>query len=105
MQIREELLGPNALLGSSLEGWAGEVENWRLTEEFRGTCQAGERHHEAKLRDADIPAICAAHDAGESQASIGRRYGVSRWTIGLIVRGRKWRCAAADPAGIAAGAR
>ncbi len=50
----------------------------------------GERHHNAKLKDADVPEICRLRAAGESQAAIGKRFGVSQSAISLILLGKAW---------------
>jgi hypothetical protein len=52
----------------------------------RGSC-----HRDAKLSEADIPAIVAAVAGGESVASVAARYGVFHTTVLGIVRGEKWR--------------
>lgn len=51
----------------------------------------GERHHKAKLRNADIPAIRSRLAAGESGASIARAYGVYPGTISQIKQHKTWR--------------
>lgn len=50
----------------------------------------GERHFNAKLRDADIPFIRARIAAGERFTTIAADYPVSRFTIGLIARRRRY---------------
>jgi hypothetical protein len=45
----------------------------------------------AKLTPDDVRAVRAALAAGEPRAVVARRFDVSVWTIGGIVRGRVWR--------------
>lgn len=51
----------------------------------------GEAHHAAKLTEADVLAIRAAHRAGESPKSLGTRYGVTGANICDIVHRKTWR--------------
>lgn len=51
----------------------------------------GERHHNAKLSDAEAAAAKRMREAGASFALIGRKYGVCRQTIFKIVNGNSWR--------------
>lgn len=50
----------------------------------------GQEHPGAKLTDGDVREIRRLVAQGVTQREIGRRYGVSRSTIGLIVRGKTW---------------
>jgi len=63
---------------------------WRPVRAVPGT-RPGTASPAAKLIESDIPAIRAALAAGESQATIGLRYGVSQTAIGLIGLGKTWR--------------
>jgi hypothetical protein len=56
-----------------------------------GTAPIGDRHPQRKLHAADIPLIFAAHESGDSQARIGRTFGVSYHTIGKILRRETWK--------------
>jgi hypothetical protein len=58
------------------------------TEHYNGA--RGSANASAKLTEADIPLILAALAAGESQASIGLRYGVSQRAICRINRREGW---------------
>lgn len=42
------------------------------------------------LKNADVLALCAAADAGESQSSIAARYGIKQSTVSAIVLGKNW---------------
>jgi len=54
--------------------------------------RAGERNHNAKLTAADVLAIRAAFDRGESnRADLARLYGVGWVAIDRIVRRESWR--------------
>ena len=55
-----------------------------------GTTRSGERNGRAKLSVGDICAIKEAYAAGESQSSIGGRYGVGQAAVSKIVRGASW---------------
>lgn len=50
----------------------------------------GEQAGMAKLTEEDVRAIRSAYADGESQESIGKRYGVSQPNIGCIVRRKTW---------------
>lgn len=50
----------------------------------------GEEHAMAKLTEDQVRQIRADYKGGESQRSIGKRYGVTRSTIQLIVTGKRW---------------
>ena len=50
----------------------------------------GERSPTAKLSNADVLEILQRLDAGETQEGIGLDYGVSKSSISLINRGRRW---------------
>lgn len=45
----------------------------------------------AKLTEADVVAIRAAHASGETATSISRRFAVDRRTVGNVARGDSWR--------------
>ena len=64
---------------------------WRPQGNPRGGTVRGSAVMAAKLTETDIPYIRAALAAGESQASIGRRYGVSQPAIGYVKRGETWK--------------
>lgn len=51
----------------------------------------GERDGHARFTASEILEMRAAYAAGESQGSIGRRYGTGQGTIGPIVRRLTWR--------------
>lgn len=51
----------------------------------------GQTKPAAKLKDADIPTILAALNAGETKASLGRTYSVTPRTIALIKSGEGWK--------------
>ena len=50
----------------------------------------GSAHHWAKLREQDIPIIRALAADGMNNTQIGRRFGVHRLTIHLILNGKNW---------------
>lgn len=49
--------------------------------------QRGERHHQAKLSDAEVAEIRGRHSSGEQQVSLAREFGVSKSLVSQIVRG------------------
>ena len=51
----------------------------------------GSRHGSAKLTEADVPKARALVASGMTQREAGKLLGVSRWTVGRIVRGKTWR--------------
>lgn len=56
----------------------------------RSADQRGEANGYSKLTRTDVLAARAAWNAGESAASIARRYHVNRTTINRIVTGKRW---------------
>lgn len=69
--------------------WGTRSEN--LHDAVRnGKKPVGERHHGAKLKDADIPTIRSFFGA-LPYAEIARRYGVTEATIRQIKDGRSWK--------------
>lgn len=50
----------------------------------------GEQSPTAKLKEADVPLIVAAAEAGESHRSIAERFGVTQTTISSLLRGETW---------------
>lgn len=52
---------------------------------------AGSRHPLSKLNESDVEEILRLLTAGNSQSSLGRRYGVSPSAIRSIALGRTWR--------------
>ena len=58
--------------------------------------QRGERHHDAKLTEAEVRAILAAYAAAHKKKGmlvyLGNRYGVKPPCIWKIVHRRNWRC-------------
>lgn len=50
----------------------------------------GERHHNAKLTEASVWGIWAAEGSG-TQEEIAIRFGVSRRTVGFVLKGQTWR--------------
>lgn len=51
----------------------------------------GEQHHEAKLTADAVRAIRIGLDAGETKASLARRFGVSDAVIHSVAKGKTWR--------------
>ena len=58
---------------------------------MRGNQPKGSKQGSAKLTESDIPAIRACLTAGETCASISRRYGVHKSAISLIKFGKTWK--------------
>jgi len=57
----------------------------------KGRQRKGERHGMARLTDAGVLAIRAACAAGEAQATVARRHGVTQTTVSRIILRRSWR--------------
>ena len=58
---------------------------------LKGNQPKGSKHGSAKLTEKDIPIIRACLAAGETGASIARRYSVSCGAISDIKLGKKWK--------------
>lgn len=50
----------------------------------------GERHHKAKLTEADVVSIREAVAAGEFTRAVGLRFGINGATVSGIARGKFW---------------
>lgn len=55
------------------------------------TAPHGQRHGNAKLKDADIPVIFAMHESGGTAEEIARNYGVTATNIAYILNGKAWK--------------
>jgi hypothetical protein len=72
------------MLGTVAANQADMISKWRHV--------YGERHHGAKLTDAQVVAIRARHAAGGvSYAHLARCYAVTEGTIREVVARRGWR--------------
>lgn len=86
--------------------WAGSIDDNQKDSMRKGRRPSGDRHglhlhpeaiakgeraHSAILTDNDIPRIRELGRAGLSQTAIGARYGVTKSTIGCVLRGETWR--------------
>lgn len=70
-------------------GWVTRSEAVRHRVQVRGVGR-GALHGRAKLSEADVRAIRARFDAGESQRGIAADYGVSHTVIGQIGKRTRW---------------
>lgn len=58
----------------------------------KGRSLRGERNGQAKLTPVEVLEIRRRHAAGGiNQAQLGREYGVSRRTVGMLLSGDRWR--------------
>lgn len=57
----------------------------------------GEAHPRAILTESDVVIMRELRSGGESVASIGRRFGVSRATASAAIRGQSWKCIPLTP--------
>lgn len=70
--------------------WATPAENEK-DKQRHGRAQRGEKNSAAKLKAEQVGDIKARLRDGESQRSIGARYGVGQKTVQAISVGRTWR--------------
>lgn len=52
---------------------------------------AGEDHHNAKLTSEKVVEIVRRAEAGDSQRTIARAFGVTRGTVQHVLKGRHWK--------------
>lgn len=57
----------------------------------KGRQQRGERHHRARLTEADVRAIRVAYEAGATQTALGIQHGVTQRQVSEIVLRRAWK--------------
>jgi hypothetical protein len=69
-------------LGTDAENIADKVRKGRQSK--------GEAHGIARLTDPEIEEIRRRVAAGEARGSVGRAFGISGRTVGLIVEGKAW---------------
>lgn len=62
-----------------------------MTAKRRRVGPSGERHHNAKLTEADVREIRRLFAAGAACRALARRYGLSRNTMTNVVRGETWK--------------
>lgn len=70
--------------------WATHAENMADRVQH-GTHNRGELHPQAVLTADQVVEIRRLHDLGESQAALGRRFGVSFRTVHLVVHRKAWK--------------
>lgn len=70
--------------------WATRKENM-ADMRGHGTIRCGERHHAAKLTEADVVAIRQRLVGGESRRNLASAYGVDYFAIAKIATGRRWK--------------
>ena len=67
------------------------AENQQHSRDVLKTFQMGERHHNHKLTEADIPDIFLLAKSGVSKNQIGRMFGVTGANICYILKRKGWR--------------
>jgi len=72
-------------LGTAADNSADMVSKGRQHRGF------GQKSGMAKLTESQVRDILLRHEAGELQASIAQRYGISQSNVSLIVHGKAWR--------------
>lgn len=77
--------------------WASPEEN-EAHKKAHGTALVGERHHMAKLTEAQASEIRARRASGEKLDALGAEFGVSASTVSLISKNKIWKTAEADAA-------
>ncbi len=70
--------------------WVTQLENIQHAVRIGLIDKKGEKHHHAKLKDADIPLIFAMRNCGMIMKDIGNHFNVSRRTIGDVLNRRLW---------------
>jgi HNH endonuclease len=71
--------------------WATARENAQDRDRHgRPTGIQGERHHAAKLTNAQVVELRKRSDSGERGSDLAIEFGVSRPTISEIIRGKSW---------------
>lgn len=70
--------------------WATKKQNQadRVT---HGTHDRGERHHQAKLTEADVLEIRRRAATGEPRRSVAKDFGIIPDYVGLIARRKRWK--------------
>lgn len=76
----------NLYYGTQAQNAEDAVRNGK----HKGSAQPGDRHHNAKLREADIPVIMMLKDMGVPLLQIAKRFGVTDMTIHDVVKGKTW---------------
>ena len=74
---------------SNLE-WVTNLENAQHAA-MNGLRPSGETHHEARITEADVIRIRYRAARGESQAAMGREYGITQQAIYRIVKRLNWK--------------
>jgi len=70
--------------------WASFKEN-ESDKRRHGRTLEGSRHHQAKLKEAQVIEIRSRATRGESRASLAREYGITDTQISRIVLRKSWR--------------
>lgn len=70
--------------------WKTQKEN-EADKAVHGTAMRGERHHQAKLGEADVGLIRLLLARGMPKKRVARGLGVSPHLVYLIAKGRNWR--------------
>jgi len=70
--------------------YVGTHKQNALDRKLRQREARGERINTSKLSEREVYEIRAALDAGETQAAVGARYGISQRMAGLIGHRRSW---------------
>jgi len=68
--------------------WGTPVEN-RADQELHGTGVRGERHHKAKVSDADLAQVFQWNAEGKTQTEIASRLNVSQAWVSRILNGKR----------------
>ena len=68
--------------------WATVSEN-EMDKVLSGTSNRGEQHGMSKLTESDVRSIRALSQT-MTQQEIAKQFGVSKWTVGDIIRRKRW---------------
>lgn len=86
------LHGPNGKKDNSVQNLYYGTPTQNVNDRWRdGTIIIGEKHHKAKLKEADVIEIRQLYDQGLTQKEIARRYNIGRTAIAKIIGKQNWK--------------
>ena len=86
------LHGPNGKKDNSVQNLYYGTPARNVDDKWRdGTVIIGEKHHKAKLNEADVIDIRRLYGQGLTQKEIAARYNIGRTAVGKIISKQNWR--------------